>query len=96
MTSPVRPHGGTLIDRLIPPAEIDSCRARAADPPGGFAAQRGFVVWLTGLSDPYEPPDAPDVLVRSDRERVEDGATRIVQALLDRGLIAPLGVGAVS
>jgi adenylyl-sulfate kinase len=47
----------------------------------------GEVQHFTGVSDPYEPPVRPDVLVRSDREHVDQSVARIVQALLDRELV---------
>jgi hypothetical protein len=37
----------------------------------------------------YEVPTAPDVTIDALNERPEDGATAIVQVLLDRGLLLP-------
>ena len=50
-------------------------------------AMAGELQHFTGVSDPYEPPVRPDVLVRSDREHVDQSVARIVQALLDRELV---------
>jgi sulfate adenylyltransferase len=47
----------------------------------------GEILHFTGVSDPYEPPAAPDVAVRSDRDTVEEGRDRILRALHDRGVI---------
>ena len=45
---------------------------------------------FTGVSDPYEPPLSPDVVVRSDRETVDESAARRARWLIERGLsIAP-------
>jgi adenylylsulfate kinase len=52
-------------------------------------AQAGEIASFTGISDPYEPPVAPDVEVRTDREDRPACEARIIQALVDRGLIAP-------
>jgi adenylylsulfate kinase len=59
-------------------------------------ALAGEIQHFTGVSDPYEAPEHPDVLVRSDREHVDDSVARIIQALLDRRLVAAPVVEAVS
>lgn len=51
-------------------------------------AQAGEIASFTGISDPYEPPASPEVEVRTDREDRAACEARIVQALVDRGLIA--------
>ena len=50
-------------------------------------AQAGEIPSFTGISDPYEPPPAPDVEVRTDRESLADCEARILAALADRGLV---------
>ena len=52
-------------------------------------ALAGEVGNFTGISDPYEPPLAPDVVVRSDRETVDESVDKIWRELERRGLIAP-------
>jgi adenylyl-sulfate kinase len=49
-------------------------------------AIRGDVQHFTGISDPYEPPIAPDIAVHSDREGVEESLDRILQWLEDHRL----------
>ncbi len=51
-------------------------------------ALAGEIKNFTGVSDPYEPPHAPELVVRSDRERVEDSVDRIWEALVARGYAA--------
>jgi adenylylsulfate kinase len=51
-------------------------------------ARAGEIPSFTGISDPYEPPVAPDVEVRTDREDRAACEARIVEALVDRGLLA--------
>ncbi len=51
----------------------------------------GEIKNFTGVSDPYEPPVSPDVVVRSDRDTVDEGVTRIVAALHKLGYV-PAGV----
>ncbi len=52
------------------------------DPKGLYAkAQRGEVMGLTGLSDPYEEPSHPDVIVDTDRETPSEGIETILRFL---------------
>lgn len=44
-------------------------------------AMKGEVLNLTGVSDPYEAPLAPDVIVQTDRESVDDSVARILNAI---------------
>ena len=44
-------------------------------------ALAGEIKHFTGVSDPYEPPPRPELVIRSDRETVEASADRIVAAL---------------
>lgn len=50
-------------------------------------ARAGEVGQFTGVSDPYEPPLAADVVVRSDRESVDESAEKIWRELERRGLV---------
>ena len=52
-------------------------------------ALAGELAHFTGVSDPYEPPVNPEVVVRSDREPVEVSRDRILAALDARGLLTP-------
>jgi len=66
-------------------APIDVCEQR--DPKGLYAkARAGEIASFTGISDPYEPPDAPAVEVRTDRESHDESAQKIIAALAARGL----------
>lgn len=50
-------------------------------------ALAGEVKNFTGVSDPYEPPLTPELIVHSDREAVSESATKILQELRQRGLL---------
>jgi len=68
-------------------ATIDALAAR--DVKGLYKkALAGEIGNFTGISDPYEPPPNPDVVVRSDRETVEQSLDRILTTLSERGLVA--------
>jgi adenylylsulfate kinase len=64
------------------------------DPKGLYAkALAGELPHFTGVSDPYEEPLSPDVVVFTDRESVATSVARIVDALRSRGLVAaPSGI----
>lgn len=49
-------------------------------------ARAGEIPSFTGISDPYEPPPAPDVEVRTDRDDRAACEARILDALVARGL----------
>src|SRR5689334_6725434 len=52
-------------------------------------ARTGEIPSFTGISDPYEPPTAPDIEVRTDLEDLATCEACILQALVDRGLLVP-------
>jgi sulfate adenylyltransferase len=50
-------------------------------------ALRGEITHFTGVSDPYEPPIAPDLVVHTDRDVVEQSASQVLALLAERGLL---------
>jgi sulfate adenylyltransferase len=50
-------------------------------------ALAGEIAHFTGVSDPYEPPRNPEIVVRSDHESVETSASRVLAYLVDHGLL---------
>ena len=62
----------------------------ARDPKGLYRrALAGQILHFTGVSDPYEPPLAPDIMIRTDIESEAASADRIWVELVRRGLIQP-------
>lgn len=60
----------------------------ARDPKGIYRrGMAGEVSGVPGLSAEYEPPIAPDLVVRGDREDPRDAARTIVGVLSDRGYL---------
>ena len=49
-------------------------------------ALAGEVAHFTGVSDPYEAPEAPEVRVQTDVETIEQSTAKIVSALRARGV----------
>lgn len=52
-------------------------------------ALAGEIPHFTGVSDPYEPPARPEVVIRSDRDTIEQGRARVLARLVEQGLLAP-------
>jgi adenylylsulfate kinase len=50
-------------------------------------ALRGEIQNFTGISDPYEPPENPEVVVETDKETVDESMDKIWQALIESGYI---------
>src|SRR5690606_15737355 len=49
----------------------------------------GEIPHFTGISDPYEPPESPDLVVRTDQEEIEASVRRVLELLEDRGFLSP-------
>jgi len=76
-------------------ATIESLTAR--DVKGLYKkAIAGEIAHFTGVSDPYEPPAAAEVVVKTDKEPVAESLGRILSALEERGLLEPTPLEAAS
>lgn len=53
-------------------------------------ALRGEIPHFTGISDPYEPPVNPDVVVDSSTETVDESVAKVIAVLEERGYISPV------
>jgi len=61
-------------------APLAICEER--DPKGLYRkARAGIIQKFTGISDPYESPERPDVECRTDKENVETSCARVVAAV---------------
>ena len=49
----------------------------------------GEIANFTGVSDPYEEPLTPEILIASDTEAIVDSAAKIIDHLEENGLIEP-------
>lgn len=49
----------------------------------------GEIPNFTGISDPYEPPENPEVMIDSSRETVEESLAKIVRKLEELGYLSP-------
>ncbi|HXT70220.1 MAG TPA: adenylyl-sulfate kinase [Vicinamibacterales bacterium] len=63
---------------------IDACERR--DVKGLYArARRGEIAEFTGVSDPYEPPLSPELVVDTSNLSVEDAGRRVLDTVLGAG-----------
>jgi adenylylsulfate kinase len=63
-------------------APIEICETR--DPKGLYKKTRaGLIEHFTGISDPYEAPQSPDVECRTDHETVEESCAKVMAAILE-------------
>jgi adenylylsulfate kinase len=69
-------------------APLEVCAAR--DVKGLYKkAFAGEIKGFTGVSDPYEPPNAPDLVLKTDEESPEDSARRVIEKLEFFGYLWP-------
>jgi len=70
-------------------ASLETCIRR--DVKGLYGkALAGTIPAFTGVSDPYEPPTAPDVEVNTERETIADGVEKVLDILRARGFLPAL------
>ena len=76
---------GEFIEVYVDTA-LDECIRR--DPKGLYArARAGNIKNFTGIDSPYEPPEAAEVVIRTDQHSAEEAAQRVVDELQARHLI---------
>lgn len=65
---------------------LEKCEER--DVKGMYArARKGEIKGFTGIDDPYEPPQNPDLLVDTEFDTLEESSAQVVGFLKSRGLI---------
>ena len=57
-------------------------------------AYSGEIAQFTGVSDPYEPPAAPDLHIHTDQEEPHESAQRVIEKLEFFGYLRPQGIEA--
>jgi adenylylsulfate kinase len=53
-------------------------------------ARNGDIKHFTGVDDPYEPPLKPEVECKTDKETVEESASKVLAKLADFGYLYSL------
>lgn len=51
----------------------------------------GEIPNFTGVSDPYEPPENPEVTIDSSRETIEESLAKVLRKLEELGYVPPAG-----
>ena len=70
-------------------ASLETCIRR--DVKGLYGkALAGTITAFTGVSDPYEPPTAPDVEVNTERESIGESVERVLDTIRKRGFLPAL------
>lgn len=68
---------------------LEVCEQR--DIKGMYAkARRGEIKGFTGVDDPYEPPENPEIRLDTTQHTAEENARRILEYLIERGFVRPL------
>ncbi|MFZ5453369.1 MAG: adenylyl-sulfate kinase [Thermodesulfobacteriota bacterium] len=63
--------------------------AKTRDPKGLYAkALAGEISNFTGVSDPYEPPESPEIMVQTAQETIDDSMAKILTYLEKCGYIS--------
>ena len=76
---------GTFLEVFVD-ASVEECARR--DVKGLYEkAFKGEIKEFTGVSDPYEAPEHPEIRIESEHEEPEESAQLILQHLEERGLI---------
>ncbi|MER6478710.1 adenylyl-sulfate kinase [Streptomyces filamentosus] len=77
---------GTAFVEVHVATPVDVCSVR--DVKGLYARQAaGEISGLTGVDDPYEVPEAPDLRIASQNQTVQESAAQLHALLTERGLL---------
>jgi adenylyl-sulfate kinase len=78
---------GRFIEAYVK-ASVEECERR--DVKGLYAkARAGEIKEFTGVSDPYEPPESPELVLETEDQTPQESAQQIIAYLEERGLIPP-------
>jgi adenylylsulfate kinase-like enzyme len=78
----------SFIEALVD-APLEECERR--DPKGLYVkARAGQIPEFTGISAPYEHPEAPDLRLESARYPVDEMVEQVWESLEERGVFRPM------
>ena len=82
-----RQHIGSFVEVYVK-CPIEVCRQR--DVKGLYKlVDEGKIKGFTGVDDPYEEPEHPELVVETDKEDIETSVTRIIARLEELGFLEP-------
>ena len=65
---------------------LEVCEAR--DPKGLYRkARAGQITGFTGIDDPYEAPETPEIVLKTEQQSIEASVAAITEALAAKGLL---------
>ena len=77
---------GLFFAEIFVDAPIEICEER--DPKGLYKrARKGEIKNFTGIDDPYEPPEDPDIIIKSGELTPQEGAMKILGYLVEKGFL---------
>ena len=87
----IHDEAGIFFVEVFVDAPIEVCEMR--DPKGLYKkARNGELTGFTGIDDPYEPPENPDIVIKSGEMTPQMGAMKILGYLVEKGhLLLPNG-----
>jgi len=78
--------GGRVQGFIHIDCSLETCEAR--DVKGLYQkARAGEIEQFTGISSPYEPPEKPELSVKTDQETLEESVQKVLNLLKARGLV---------
>lgn len=84
MVRKIHDHAGIFFVEVFVDAPLEVCEQR--DPKGLYKkARSGELRGFTGIDDPYEPPEKPDIVIKSGEMTPQEGAMRILGYLVEKG-----------
>ena len=82
-------HADAGMDFIEIYVDCSLAEAEKRDPKGLYKkARAGIIKNFTGISDPYEAPDKPELVLKSDEMSLEDEVNAVLKLLADRGIIS--------
>ena len=85
----VRREIGEAFIEVFVDCPVDVCAQR--DVKGLYKrALAGEIEQFTGVSDPYEPPAAPEIVLRTDEEKPHESARKVIARLEEFGYLWPV------
>ena len=80
----VHDEAGLFFVEIFIDAPIEICEQR--DPKGLYKkARRGEIRGFTGIDDPYEPPENPELIIKSGELTPQEGAMKLLGYLVEKG-----------
>ena len=77
--------GGRFLEVHVD-CDIEVCKKR--DPKGLYErAEKGEIASFTGVSAPYEAPERPELILRTDRQTVEECVDELMDMLVEYGIL---------